>query len=147
MRPDKILDIVDDAIRKTGLREYFKLRWPNSLDSSPHISKLVDEIIRFFPQRMKVEELAAKLGINRSWLHKLCKESFGRSLTALMRHIWVYQALYMMQNTNLKNLDITMQLNYSEESSMARDFRKELGFCPTEARKRLNERSPEELLH
>ncbi|MEJ2613570.1 MAG: AraC family transcriptional regulator [Ignavibacteriaceae bacterium] len=146
METEKIVNTIDDAIRYIGLKKYFKLRWPNSLDSSPHVSKLVDEIIRFFPQRMKVEELAAKLGINRSWLHKLCKESFGRSLTALMRHIWVYQALYMMQNTNLKNLDITMQLNYSEESSMARDFRKELGCCPNEARKRLTEQNPEDLL-
>lgn len=146
MKTERILNTINDAIRYTGLKKYFKLHWPNSLNTSPHISKLIDEIIHVFPHRMKVEELALKLGINRSWLHKLCIENFGRSPTALMRHIWVYQALHMMQHTNLNNLDITIQLDYSEESSMARDFRKELGYCPNEARKRLTEHNPEDLL-
>ena len=63
-----------------------------------------------------------------------------------MRRIWVYQALNMMQNTNLDNTEISLQLNYSDETSLARIFRKELGYNPTEARKRLIRYSPEELL-
>jgi len=52
----------------------------------------------------------------------------------------------MMQHTNLNNIDIAMQLYYSEESSMAREFRKELGYSPNTARKLLTKQAPEELL-
>jgi len=95
---------------------------------------------------MEVREFALRLGIDRGWLHKLCKEAFGISLTALLRSVWVHQALRMMQHTTLDNMEIALQLDYSEESSMAREFRKELGYCPTEARTQLIEKSPEELL-
>ncbi len=52
----------------------------------------------------------------------------------------------MMQHTNLDNTEIALQLNYSEESNLARDFRSELGYSPTEARRRLIQHTPEELL-
>jgi AraC-like DNA-binding protein len=95
---------------------------------------------------MPVREFARRLGIDRGWLHKLCKHAFGKSLTALLRHVRVRQALRMMKHTHLDNTDIALQLCYSEESSMAREFRKELGYGLTEACKRLSQRTPEELL-
>lgn len=143
---EKIRDIINDAIRDNGLKEYVEERWPGSLDSSPYIRKLLDEIIHIFPHRMKVEEFAKRLGIDRGWLYKLCKEAFGIPFTALLRSIWVHQALCMMQHTNLANMEIALQLDYSEESCMAREFRKELGCSPNEARKRLTEQIPEEFL-
>jgi AraC-like DNA-binding protein len=63
-----------------------------------------------------------------------------------MRCIWIHQALRLMQKTTLDNVEIAQQLNYSEESNMARDFRKELGYSPSEARKRLTTQSPDTLL-
>lgn len=146
MEVEKIRDIIHDAIRDDGLREYLAWQWPNSLHSSPYIPKLIDEIIHVFPHRMEVRKFAMSLGIDRGWLYKLCRQAFGRSLTALLRSVWVHQALRMMQHTNLDNIDIALQLNYSDESSMAREFRKELGCSPNEARNRLGEHSPEELL-
>lgn len=146
METDKVRDIINDAICDTGLKEYFKSRWQDKLELSPHVSKLIDEIIHLFPHRMKVEELAGRLGIDRGWLHKLCKQTFGRPPSALIRLVWVHQALRMIQHTNLNNVDIALQLNYSEESSMAREFRKELGYNPNTARKQLAEYTPEELL-
>jgi AraC-like DNA-binding protein len=146
MQTDKIREIINDTIRNTGLKEYFNSRWPDCLDLSPHISKLIDEIIYVFPHRMQIKELSARIGIDRGWLHKLCKETFEEPATALMRRIWVHQALRMMLHTNLNNIDIAMQLNYSEESSMAREFRKVLGYSPNTARKLLTKQTPEELL-
>lgn len=146
MGAEKIHDIIHDAIRDEGLHEYLTSRWPDSLASSPYIRKLIDTIIQVFPHRMQVHEFAERLGIDRGWLHKLCKQAFGKPPTALQRHVWVHQALRMMQHTNLDNTDIAFQLCYSEESSMARDFHKELGYGPTEARQRLTQQTPEELL-
>jgi AraC-like DNA-binding protein len=48
--------------------------------------------------------------------------------------------------TALDNSDIAIRLNYSEESSMARDFRKELGLSPKETRRQLQKYHPREIL-
>jgi AraC-like DNA-binding protein len=95
---------------------------------------------------MQVREFAGRLEIDRGWLHKLCEQTFGKPLIALLRHVWVHQALRMMKHTNLDNTDIALQFCYSEESSMARDFHKELGYGLTEARQRLTRQTLEELL-
>lgn len=146
MDAEKIRDIIRYTIRDTGLKEYFESHWPNSFNLSFRISKLVDEIVHVFPHRIKVWEFAERLEIDRGWLHKLCKQAFGMPLTAILRRVWVHQALRMMQHTNLDNTEIALQLGYNEESSMARDFRKELGYSPNEARKRLIKQRPEKLL-
>ena len=142
----KIRDIIHNAIRDDGLKQYLQSRWSGSPALSLHIGKLIDEIVHVFPHRMQVREFAERLGIDRGWLHKLCTQAFGKPPTALLRHVWIHQALRMMQHTNLDNTDIAFQLCYSEESSMARDFHKELGYGPTEARQRLTRQTPEELL-
>lgn len=147
MGKEKIRDLVFEAIQRGGLKEYLVSRYSGSLNSSLHVRKMIEEIAHAFPHRLHESEMARRLGISRSWVQKLCRQAFGLTFTRLLRHIWVRQALRMMRHTNLDNVEIAIQLNYSEESSLARDFRKELGYNPTEARKRLVEQSPEALLH
>jgi len=147
MDAEKVKGIIIDAISNHGLKEFLNEHFLNDLNSSPYISKLINEIVYNFPHRLSVTESANKLGIDRGWLYKLCKQSCGKSPTSLLRTIWVHQALRMMQHTNLDNIDIASKLEYSEESSMARDFRKVLGYNPTEARKKLSFQNPEELIH
>ena len=147
MGVEKVKDIIIDAIRNHGLKEFLNKHFLNGNDHSPYICKLIDEIVYNFPHRLNVTESANKLGIDRGWLCKLCKQTCGKSPTSLLRAIWVYQALRMMQRTNLDNLDIALHLNYTERSSMTRDFHKELGCSPSEARVLLTNHSPEELLN
>ena len=147
MGDDKVKDIIIDAIRNHGLKKFLNDHFLNNNDLSPYICKLIDEIVYNFPHRLNVTESANRLGIDRGWLCKLCKQTCGKSPTSLLRTIWVHQALRMMQHTNLDNLDIALQLNYTEQSSMARDFHKELGCSPSEARVLLTNHSPEELLN
>ena len=53
-----------------------------------------------------------------------------------------------MKSTNLDNTAIALQLDYSDGSSLARIFRKEIGYSPNEARKLLAtaNSNPQELL-
>ena len=143
---DKMADQMYDLIRSGGLKEHIQKLWPGSFETSPLVGKLIDEIIHAFPFRLQVQELARRLKIDRGWLLKLCKGAFNRPPSELVRHLWVYQALRLMQRTDLDNTDIAEQLNYSDESNMVRDFHKELEYCPKEARKRLLKSTPEELL-
>ena len=147
MEPKRIRKIMDNALRDNDLRQFMESQWPESLSCSHYIRELINEIIRVFPKRLRLQEFAKKLGINRGWMYKLCQQAFGMSLKVVLRQVWIYEALRIMQESNLDNIEIALLLNYSEESSLAREFRKQLGYNPNEARKRLNHKSPEELLH
>ena len=143
---NKMAELIYDIIRRGGLKEHIQKFWPGSFETSPHVGKLIDEIIHAFPFRLQVQELARRRKRGRGWLLKLCKGAFNRSPCELVRHLWVYQALRLMQHTDLDNTEIALQLAYSDESSMARDFGKELGYSPSEAKQRLMNNTPEELL-
>jgi AraC-like DNA-binding protein len=142
----KIATTIFEAIRRGAIKEFLETAHPGRLARSPHLRKMVDEIVHVFPNRLTEKELAQGLGISRSWLQKLCRSAFNSSFHRLLRRLWVYQALRLMQYTNLDNTEIALQLNYSEESSMARDFRKELHCSPKDARKILTSHTPKELL-
>lgn len=146
MEPEKIYDLVRDAIRDSELKAYLESCRSGSDNYSPYVRKFIEEIVHVYPLRITITEFAHRLRIDRGWLTKICKQVFNKTPTALLRHVWVHQALRMMLHTNLNNTEISVQLNYSNASSMAREFRKELGYCPRQARKRLLTNTPEELL-
>jgi AraC-like DNA-binding protein len=146
MELGKIRSLILSAIRGTDLRTFLESCCPGSVAYSPYVGKMITEIVHAFPHRMTTGELSRRLGITGRRLQMICQQEFGKTFTQLMRRIWVYQALIMMKNTNLDDTEIAFQLEYSDESSLARIFRKELGCNPTEARNRLLTQSPEELL-
>lgn len=146
MEKEAIQDIVFEAIKYGGLKEFLESYYRESLSSSPHVRRIVNELVHSFPQRLSVTELSQRLGIGRSWLHRICQQVFRRSYSQFIRQIWVYQALRMMKQTGFDNTEIALHLNYSEESSMARDFRKELGITPSAARLHLAQKTPEQLI-
>ncbi len=137
---------VVQTIRVGGLRAFLDSQCPAGVRFSPHVAKLVDEIVRAFPRRLTTDDASQRLGIKARRLQTLCREAFGRSFTHLLRLIWIRQALTTMQNTSLDNTEIALRLGYEDESSLARIFRKELGLSPSEARRRLTGRTPDELL-
>lgn len=146
MPKDQIEKFVQRAIRENALQGFLgSYRFPR-LEYSPHSTRLIHEIVRSFPQRLTVRELSRRLGITTRRVQSVCRKTFGRSFTHLMRLIWVYHALTLMRNTRFDNVEIALELNYGDESSLARIFRKELGYGPTEARRRLARGTPEELL-
>jgi AraC-like DNA-binding protein len=142
----RIRQLIFTALRGKGLRRFLESCCPGDITSSPYIGKMINEIVQEFPHRLTIKTLSQRLGITSRRLQMVCQQAFGKSFTQVMRRILVYQGLNMMKNTNLDNYEIAFQLNYSDESSLARIFRKELGYNPTVARKHLVTRSPEELL-
>jgi len=142
----KIADLINNTIQTQSLKKYFEIFVPCNIKFSPHVTKLINEIVHTFPRRLKIQEYAERLGIKTCWLQKLCRQAFGVPLTVLLRRIRIYEALHLIKYTNLDNQDIAFQLNYTEESNMSRDFKKELGYCPNKARRLLIKHTPEQLL-
>lgn len=146
MEAEAIRKFVSRTIRVGGLRELLESHSPGGLRSSPHMGKLVSDIVQTFPRRLTIDEASQRLGIKARRLQTICREAFGRSFTHLLRLIRVHHALTTMQNTRLDNTEIALRLGYEDESSLARIFRKELGYSPSEARRRLAGQTPNQLL-
>ena len=137
---------ISEAMRRGGITELLESCYPNALNDSPYAHKILNAIARAFPHRISERELSRQLGLSERWLRTLSRQAFNNTFGQLMRRVWVHQALRMMEHTDLDNTEIALHLNYSEESSMARDFRKELGCGCNEARKRLTKHTPIDLL-
>ncbi|HSG98426.1 MAG TPA: AraC family transcriptional regulator [candidate division Zixibacteria bacterium] len=146
MAVDDVRSIIFAAIRSARLRPFLQSCCSDETRSTQLVSKLIDEIVHSFPRRLSAVELSQRLGISTRRMQMICRDAFGKTYTQIMRKVWVYHALLMMKSTNLDNAEISFQLGYSEESSLARLFRKELGFSPSEARHRLQSYSPEALV-
>ena len=67
-------------------------------------------------ERREIEDII-DLGISRSWLQKLCRVAFGRTMCPLNRSIWVCQPMQLMRTTSFDNTAIALELNYSEEGN------------------------------
>jgi AraC-like DNA-binding protein len=149
MDAGRIQQSVLAAIRdEAGVREFLRLSCPSDVWSSPYISQMTDEIVYAFPHRLSTTELSRRLGISPRRIQVICKDTYEMSFSKLMRRIWVYHALTLMQRTSLDNIEIAMQLEYSDAGSLGRSLRKELGYGPSEARRQLAKegRTPLELL-
>jgi AraC-like DNA-binding protein len=146
MDKSKIHQLILEAIQTNGLRKLLE-EWYQPVDKhSYHAGEIINEIIHAFPGYLTISLLSQQLGISTRRLQMICKSVFGTSYTLMIRRIKIYQALKLMNSTNFDNTEIALQLNYSDENSLARIFRKELKFNPNEARKFLIHNSPEDLI-
>jgi AraC-like DNA-binding protein len=146
MENNRIWNLISTAIREETLQSFLESCWPGCLTASPYAGKMINELVNAFPSRLSTVELSRQLGIGDRTVQMICQQTFGMTCTRLMRWISIYHALTMMKNTDLDNTEIAIQLQYSDQSSLARIFRKELGYSPGEARRRLAMQSPETLL-
>ena len=117
--------------------EFIEAEFPSFLDNNSHAEEIKNIVIRSFQKDVSEDDISKELGITKRWLQKILKNNLGITFKRLLRILRIYAALKLLCETNLDNYDIALKLNYTEESNMARDFRKELHICPAEARKRL----------
>lgn len=133
-----IITLIDDVIKKGDLINFIEQIFPACFDKITYAKKIIAKIIEKFPHRISEDEIAKEINVSARWVYQQCKKAFDVTYIELIRIIWVYQAIRLIEKTDLDNNEIAIMLNYTEESNMARDFRKVLGINPTEVRKNLN---------
>jgi AraC-like DNA-binding protein len=146
MEIEKITFLINDAIKQNELKKFIETKFPGCFERSSFAKKIIDEIVRKFPKRIYSDEMATKLKITERWLQHQSKKAFGISYKKLFKLIRVFHALRLMEKGDMDNNEISLQLNYTEESNMARDFRIVIGIPPNEARKKLSSNSSSQLI-
>jgi len=145
-RKSKIEETVLKTISCNGIKKYIERTFNLNTGNSPYINKIIATIIFSFPIRPSEVHIASKLGISISWLQKLFRRTLKLGYHRFLRRIWTTQAMFLMKYSKMDNTEIAFYLNYTDESSMARDFRKELAINPTEARQILVNLTPEQVI-
>jgi AraC-like DNA-binding protein len=145
MEIEKITVLINDAIKQNELKKFIEIKFPGCFERSSYAKKIIDEIVRRFPKKTYSTEMAKKLKVSERWLQHQSKKAFGISYKKLFKLIRVFHALRLMEKSEMDNNEISLQLNYTEESNMARDFRIVLRIPPSEARKKLSTNSTSQL--
>jgi AraC-like DNA-binding protein len=134
---EKVKALLDDAINQNEIKKFIELKFPGCFERSRYAKKILNIVICNFPRKIESEEIAKELNISRKTLYQQSKKAFNTTSRKLTRILRIYYAARLMEKSELDNTEIAMQLNYSEESNMARDFRKVLQMTAGEARKKL----------
>lgn len=84
----------------------------------------------------RINEVAGRLAVSSRTLQRLAKKYVGLSPTALIRRYRLQEAADRVRTDPQSDLaEIAAQLGYSDHAHLANDFRKVLGFTPSDYRR------------
>lgn len=97
-----------------------------------YVSRAVDYIQHNFNAPISVAELAANLGLNRSYFCRLFREQTGLSPKAYLISCRMEQAAALLVEQNLSQAEVALQVGYSDVVTFSRMFRQKYGMPPGE---------------
>ncbi len=102
-------------------------------------SDLMFRIFRFaadnFAEECTLADLSASLGYDYSYLSKLFSEKIGTSFTEYVNMLRIDRACYLLKNTSLPVLDISIECGYGSLRTFNRNFSRRTGMTPRDYRK------------
>ncbi len=107
-----------------------------SYDPSSEIIDMAKEKIKTnYLREIDIEGLAKDLGISRSHLNKLFKESEGVSIVDFIGKVRVNRSQELLENEGLRVIDIAYSVGFNSLSNYYRTFKKYTNQSPNEYRK------------
>jgi len=86
-------------------------------------------------ENIAVAELARNAGLSVFHFSNLFKKSTGFSPYQYILHRRVHRARFLLENTNLSVLDVSLDLGFQHQNNFARAFRRITGMTPTRFRR------------
>ena len=97
----------------------------------------MDYIYSHIHYRITIEELAEYLGLSTSYLSRLFKKELGINVGQYINELKVEQAKNMLQNSDMKIIEIANHLSFSSQSHFIQVFQKITGVTPNKYRHQL----------
>lgn len=101
-----------------------------------YVEQAIDYIRRNVRSNVKVNDIAAYIGIDRSYLTNVFKSVTGVSPQEYLVHYRMEQAEQLLGQTDKKILEVAESVGYNDAMTFSRAFRKYKGVSPTEFRNR-----------
>lgn len=94
----------------------------------------IDHIYNHLHETIRTEDLAAQIGLNRSYLSTLFKKETGQSISAYILSKRMEAAQNMLRFSEYSYAEIASILAFSSQSHFIRVFRSQTGYTPKEFR-------------
>lgn len=103
---------------------------------SIQIVKAIDCILKHRNDKLTVQDIADRLGINRSYLSSLFKKETGKNISAFIREEKIKAAANMLKFSEYSYGDIAEYFGFASQSHFIKCFREQTGLSPKEYRKK-----------
>lgn len=99
------------------------------------VQEILDYIENNYQYDISLQDLAVhKYFVNPSHLSRLFKSVVGQTFSKYLISVRIQKAKYLLENSNLKINDITMNVGYNDSSHFVQAFKKFYGITPKEYR-------------
>ena len=92
----------------------------------------VDTIMALYHTKIKISDIADKIGINRSYLTSIFKREMKMSLQAFMIHVRLERAAQLLRETDMLIGNVAFAVGYSDALSFSKAFRQKYHMSPSE---------------
>lgn len=121
---DLIVDNRDACLREGKLLPSH--RYPNS------VRHAVDYIAANFDKRLKINELADRIGVNRSYLTSTFKKSLGCSPQEYLMNLRIEKAKSLLKKGDIQVNEVAARVGYGDPLAFSKVFKARTGRSPRE---------------
>jgi len=108
-----------------------------SLQHKDLVDKAVEYLKQNYHTEIKLEDLALQSFISKNYFSRIFKEATGISFTEYIQKIRINEACNLIQNTDLKVVDIAYQVGFKDMKFFYEVFKKIIGKTPGAYRKQI----------
>jgi AraC-like DNA-binding protein len=100
-----------------------------------YVRKVIEYIEMNYSRKIRIQELARQLGLDRSYLGSIFKERLGTPIQGFLLNFRLEKACGLMKNKNLSIGDISRSVGYDDPLLFSKLFKKNRGLSPREYQK------------
>jgi len=104
-----------------------------------YVKQAIDYIKHHYGEKIKVNDIANYVGINRSYLSSSFKKAYGMSPKQYLMDLRMKKATALIQKSNDTITEIAKSVGYDDPLTFSKIFRQQMGMAPMEYRKRESE--------
>ena len=112
-------------------------------DDNRYIRKAVEYIQNHYSYPLQINEIAAYVGINRSYLYTLFKEQYGLSPKEYLTNFRITRASQLLEITELSIESVAMSCGYQNTLGFSKIFKGRMGVTPSVYKKKKEEQMRE----
>jgi AraC-like DNA-binding protein len=124
-----------DWLRPDGSRPPAPGRDARSDRAGAYTDAVMDWVRRNYSRRARVAELAARIGLDRKYLARLCRDRLGKSPQALLTDYRLERARRLLAESDLAVAAVAASVGYADQLAFSRAFRGRCGLSPSAFRK------------
>lgn len=119
----------EDAVKVMGSGSY----------SDRYVNIVAKIIQNSYSQNIKIEKIAEKLAVNRSYLSSTFKKNTGLSIKDFLTNYRIEQASIMLSDKKITVNEVASAVGYDDPYYFSRIFKKNKGLSPTEYRNKIEQ--------